>query len=164
MTFDALVEEFLLLRLQVAYQGEQAPSPWWSTSCLSDDAELDFRALFGDAAPMVAWQISMQSACDEHDKRISGMDYHLFRLPEGLEEAIYHLGLRLPVNIAQAWLDRKSELASFGGSSPLSVNGPQQVGDSTSLLDGTALTTLRNIYAQAFETNTQAYPYFVDAN
>lgn len=159
MTFAELVEQFLILRLQVAYAGETSTPAWWPTTCLTPDADLDFKHLFADAAPAVAWQLSSQAACQAHDKWLSGMDYHLFRLPEGLEEAIYHTGLQLPVAQAQQWLAEKSLLGTGTvGTDP--TTGPQRLGSSADLLSGAALAALRTCYEAAFQGGSQVFPYF----
>ncbi|MBD2769376.1 BrxE family protein [Hymenobacter sp. BT664] len=159
MTFAELVEQFLLLRLQVAYAGETSAPAWWPTSCLTADAALDFKHLFADAAPAVAWQLSSQAACQAHDKWLSGMDYHLFRLPEGLEEAIYHTGLQLPVAHAQQWLEEKEALWTATKSAD-PASGPQRLGSSADLLSGAALPALRACYGAAFQGGVQVFPYF----
>ena len=163
MTFAELVEQFLLLRLQVASAGEASVPAWWPTTCLTTDAALDFKHLFADAAPAVAWQLSSQAACQAHDKWLSGMDYHLFRLPEGLEEAIYHTGLQLPVAQAQQWLTEKTAFATATANTA-PATGPQRLGSSADLLSGAALPALRACYGAAFQGGVQVFPYFTTAN
>lgn len=158
-----VVEQFLLLRLQVAYAGEASQPAWWPTSCLTAGAALDFKALFLEAAPAVAWQLSSLAACQAHDKWLSGMDYHLFRLPEGLEEAIYHAGLQLPVAQGQQWLATKESLVTTPAGEVAPVVGPLRLGSSADLLSGAALLTLRTCYATAFHYGAQVFPYFTTA-
>lgn len=163
MTFAELVEQFLLLRLQVAYAGEASTPSWWPTSCLTADAALDFKHLFADAAPAVAWQLSSQAACQAHDKWLSGMDYHLFRLPEGLEEAIYYTGLQLPLAQAQQWLSEKDALRAVPTTTATLATGAQRLGSSADLLSGSALPALRACYGAALRGGVQVFPYFTTA-
>jgi hypothetical protein len=163
MTFSELIEQFILLRLQVAYAGEASKPSWWPTACLTAGAALDFKALFSEAAPAVAWQLSSQAACQAHDKWLSGMDYHLFRLPEGLEEAIYHTGLQLSSLQAQALLAQKEALLAGAKVAGSNATGPHRLGNSADLLTGNALTELRACYAAAFAEGTQVFPYFTVA-
>ena len=163
MTFSELIEQFILLRLQVAYAGEASKPSWWPSACLSAGAALDFKALFADAAPAVAWQLSSQAACQAHDKWLSGMDYHLFRLPEGLEEAIYHTGLQLSSGQAQALLAQKEALLTETEAMGAAVTGPHRLGSSADLLTGNALPALRACYAAAFSQAAQVFPYFTAA-
>lgn len=163
MKFAELVEQFLLLRLQVAHAGEASAPAWWPTRCLTTDAALDFKHLFANAAPAVAWQLSSQAACQAHDKWLSGMDYHLFRLPEGLEEAIYHAGLQLPVAQGQQWLATKEALVTTLAGEATPVAGPLRLGSSADLLSGAALLTLRTCYVTAFHYGAQVFPYFTTA-
>ncbi len=163
MTFSELIEQFILLRLQVAYAGEAGRPSWWPTACLTAGAALDFKALFADAAPAVAWQLSSQAACQAHDKWLSGMDYHLFRLPEGLEEAIYHTGLQLSNSQAQALLAQKEALLAAPEVQSSPATGPHRLGSSADLLTGNALPALRACYAAAFAEGTQVFPYFTAA-
>jgi hypothetical protein len=160
MTFSELIEQFILLRLQVAYAGEAGKPGWWPTACLTAGAALDFKALFAEAAPAVAWQLSSQAACLAHDKWLSGMDYHLFRLPEGLEEAIYHTGLQLSSSQAQAMLAQKEALLMETELKCATATGPHRLGNSSDLLTGDALPALRACYAAAFAEGTQVFPYF----
>lgn len=164
MTFSELIEQFILLRLQVAYAGEASEPGWWPTACLTNGAVLDFKALFSEAAPAVAWQLSSQAACQAHDKWLSGMDYHLFRLPEGLEEAIYHTGLQLSSTQAQALLaQRKTLLTAASHTGTTTITGPHRLGSSADLLTGQALPALRACYAAAFAGGAQVFPYFTAA-
>lgn len=160
MTFSELIEQFILLRLQVAYAGETGKPSWWPTACLTAGAALDFKALFADAGPAVAWQLSSQAACQAHDKWLSGMDYHLFRLPEGLEEAIYHTGLQLSSSQAQALLAQKESLLNRTKAITTTATGPHRLGSSSDLLTGHALPALRACYAAAFAEGSQVFPYF----
>jgi hypothetical protein len=163
MTFSELIEQFILLRLQIAYAGEASKPCWWPTACLTAGAALDFKALFADAAPAVAWQLSSQAACQAHDKWLSGMDYHLFRLPEGLEEAIYHTGLQLSSSQAQALMGQKEALLTSSEAAGTAATGPHRLGNSSDLIAGTALPVLRACYAAAFAAGYQAFPYFTEA-
>lgn len=163
MTFSELIEQFILLRLQVAYAGEASKPGWWPTACLTAGAALDFRALFADAAPAVAWQLSSQAACQAHDKWLSGMDYHLFRLPEGLEEAIYHTGLQLSSSQAQALMAQKEALLTKTEATGTTATGPHRLGSSSDLITGSALPALRACYTAAFAAGNQAFPYFTEA-
>jgi hypothetical protein len=163
MTFSELIEQFILLRLQVAYAGEASKPAWWPTACLTAGAVLDFKALFSEAAPAVAWQLSSQAACQAHDKWLSGMDYHLFRLPEGLEEAIYHTGLQLSSAQAQALLAQRESLLTAAATTGTSTSGPHRLGSSTDLLTGQALPALRACYTAAFAEGVQVFPYFTAA-
>jgi hypothetical protein len=163
MTFSELIKQFILLRLQVAYAGEVNQPAWWPTNCLTSDAGLDFKHLFADAAPAVAWQLSSHAACQAHDKWLSGMDYHLFRLPEGLEEAIYYTGLQLPVVQAQEWLSEKEGLVTADVSEKVPTTGPQRLGSSADLLSGIALPALRACYGAALQSGVQVFPYFTTA-
>lgn len=163
MTFSELIEQFILLRLQVAYAGEASEPSWWPTTCLTAEAALDFKALFSEAAPAVAWQLSSHAACQAHDKWLSGMDYHLFRLPEGLEEAIYHTGLQLSSTRAQALLAQKSALLPATEVSGTTATGPHRLGSSADLLSGNVLPLLRACYAAAFAAGNQTFPYFTAA-
>jgi hypothetical protein len=91
------------------------------------------------------------------------MDYHLFRLPEGLEEAIYHTGLQLSSAQAQALLTQKAALLPATEATSVTATGPHRLGSSADLLSGTALPTLRACYAAAFAAGNQTFPYFTAA-
>jgi hypothetical protein len=102
-----------------------------------------------------------------HDERIGvGTVYHLFRLPENVEQALFNslhdpqfadpLGVPLQEK-AQAL----ESLATLADASPEHREGPVLIGDIDELITGRNLGILAHHYRSAFARGTEAYPYYV---
>ncbi len=164
MSIDPLVIRYLTLRMQVAFAGETGQLGWWPSQSLSTDAAQLWESVFGVATPAVALNLSSQIACQIHDKWLSGMDYHLFRLPEGLEEALYTAALHLPTADATALLaERATLLTAPAPSDTIPAAGPLHLGTCAELLDGRAISRLHHAYAVALKARQAVFPYFTEA-
>jgi len=105
-----------------------------------------------------------------HDDHIGvGQVFHLFRLPEDLEQSLHRI-LNEPgtqsriaqmVSSPEAALEGLKKIGSVGVKA---AAGPVRAGDLEELRDSTAWTTVAAIYADALESNAQSFPYFADQN
>ena len=110
-----------------------------------------------------------------HDEHIGvGRSLHLFRLPEGLEQAVaatltdnaFEAGIRPHLVGREQALAR---LAALGKLTPAS-EGPVSVGEMADVLDGeaerlfgTQLQHLAGLYVDAFGKGIKTFPYFREA-
>ena len=106
----------------------------------------------------------------EHDKRIGvGQVLHLFRLPEDLEQSLHRV-LSDPVTVRKIGQlvstveSAMTGLKELGAPKAKASAGPVHVGDLHALRDHATWRNVAAIYADAFDTKRQSFPYFADQN
>ncbi|HNT54856.1 MAG TPA: BrxE family protein, partial [Anaerolineaceae bacterium] len=104
-----------------------------------------------------------------HDERIGvGHVYHLFRLPEDLEQSIHQLlqepafTQSLPRLVAQR-AEALENLRRLGSGTEKVDPGPQLIGPTNALRDIKFLRRAVGFYSAGFSHNTPVFPYFTDA-
>ena len=114
---------------------------------------------------MAQYQGVKAAASHVHDEHIGlGKVYHLFRLPERLEQALYHYlqdkafvdGLRVPLHDKDQALEC---LAICVDSHTAAAEGPVLVGNITELVHEKTFGRLAQHYWSAFTRHTRVYPY-----
>lgn len=109
-----------------------------------------------------------RAAAVVHDERIGvGNVYHLFRLPEDIEQRV-HSALHDPEltqavqNTVRSKESAKDWLRGRSAASTAKGEGPLVVGDLASLRTQDALSKLAALYFRAFEGGEAVFPYFAD--
>jgi hypothetical protein len=156
------------LRVIVGYLGEKAQFDWWPSSFFTPSSAAFLNPVFARTAPLAQYHGVKEAARRVHDDHIGiGRVFHLFRLPETLEQSLFevlqdpaaatvtHLGLGSQATALEA-------LQSFF-LTPASVReGPLQIGTAADL-DGDAwLAVAAGCYNAAFTQGMRAYPYLAD--
>ena len=101
-----------------------------------------------------------------HDEYIGvGTVYHLFRLPERLEQRIVtHLQQEpVPNNLPTTTEDALAWLRQYAPDTPVATMGPVRVGDIQQVQAKASWPEVAALYLYAFEMNARIYPYFRDA-
>lgn len=88
---DALhLEKLTSLRILVGYLGEREQYTWWPSAFFASGSAAFLAPLFTRTQPLAQFNGVTQAAALIHDERIGiGQVYHLFRLPEDLEQGIH---------------------------------------------------------------------------
>jgi hypothetical protein len=82
-----LIHQIIGLRLAVGLLGEQEQSGWWPSRFLGRHAHAFLNPIFGGKTRMAQYHGVIEAACRIHDERIGvGRVFHLFRLPETIEQ------------------------------------------------------------------------------
>ncbi len=165
---DSLFDVLATLRATVGYLGEREQFGWWQSSFFSSMSGTFLKPVFGKTALMAQCQGVTQAAARVHDARIGVGDvYHLFRLPEDLEQRLARVLLdlrsqqRLLASIAST--DAALHLMrATATKAEIAAVGPVYIGDSHALRDESGWATAAGHYVRAFEGKTEAYPYFAD--
>ena len=159
------LEVLLRLRLTVAILGEKDHFAWWQSAFFTQGNQAFLDPLFPRTRLLAQCNGVARAAALVHDERIGiGQTYHLFRLPEEMEQAI-HRGLQDPALIAtfpkvttqEKLLTQLEQLASPGQTNAV---GPVRVGSRQSLTNLDKWKQVVALYLQAFEQNQQTFPYF----
>jgi hypothetical protein len=166
-----VVPEFEILakiRTVVGYLGEREQQDWWQSSFFAANSRTFLSPVFGRTHLLARCIGVTRAAALVHDERIGvGRVYHLFRLPEDVEQGI-HLVLHTaevmqqvaPLvaqqDAAMQFLD--SEARSLAGGNV----GPAEVGHARDVRDRRYWRAVAAQYLHAFEARTEVYPYFTD--
>ncbi|MCK2088625.1 BrxE family protein [Thauera aromatica] len=154
------------LRILVGYLGEQAPA-WWLSRFFSPNAAAFLGPVFARTLFLAQCRGVTTAAARLHDEHIGiGRSFHLFRLPEGLEQVVaatladpgFEAGIRPQLDGRDQALARLASL----GTVTAAAEGPVSLGamaeDPASQLE-----TIAGLYADAFSKGIQTFPYLREA-
>ena len=153
------------LRLLVGFLGEKDQFTWWRSSFFTSSSSAFLSPLFHRTQLLAQCNGVTRAAALVHDDRIGvGHVYHLFRLPEDLEQGIHQAlqelesGYKIP-KAAEQGLEHLRESA-------LQVNktgtGPVRVGAISDLYSIDAWKQVAGQYWNAFQEAREIFPYFAD--
>ena len=161
------LQQIARLRMIVGFLGEKAQHNWWASEFLSSTAPAFLNPVFGKTAVLAQYHGVTEAARRVHDEHIGiGRVFHLFRLPESAEQALFEI-LQNPTMAEALSKDVGSQevavatLHKIAGSSAVLREGPVQIGSITDI-DGTAwLSEAARYYATAFGSDLRSFPYLV---
>jgi hypothetical protein len=160
------LETLATLRAVVGFLGEKDQYGWWQSAFFSPASKAFLAPVFARTQVLAQCSGVSQAAALIHDERIGvGHVYHLFRLPEDLEQSIHQaihepeLCVRLLSLVATR--DGASDyLRQLAGTSTAYGIGPVRVGNATDLRQPEPLRLLAAQYLQGFQAGAQVYPFF----
>jgi len=124
--------------------------------------------VFGKTAALAQYHGVKEAARRLHDEHIGiGRVFHLFRLPESIEQAVFDLLQDTAVADALQGDTGSQEAASaalqaiVGSSGPLQ-EGPVQIGSVSDLESTRWLSQAARCYQAAFSSGARSFPYLVD--
>ena len=165
---DNFVTTLVMLRFVVGFLGERAQFGWWPCAFLAPASGAFLTPLFPRTQALARCNGVTQAATLVHDDRIGVGDvYHLFRLPEDLEQAIHRTlqGREQDAALLPLVANQETALARLRSLAAV-VNdnavGPTWVGGTTALRDDQAWRRVAGYYAQAFAQRSEIFPYFAD--
>lgn len=155
------------LRVIVGYLGEKAQFDWWPSGFFTPSSAAFLNPVFARTAPLAQYHGVKEAARPLHDEHIGvGRVFHLYRLPETLEQSLFEL-LQEPAAVA-AHPDIASQAAaldalqSFFRTPSAGQEGPIQIGTSADLDDNAWIAAAAGCYHAAFTKGMRSYPYLVD--
>lgn len=163
-----LIETIAQMRAMVGFLGERDQYAWWQSTFLSGSSKAFLAPVFDRTWVQAASVGVTQAAALMHDERIGiGQVYHLFRLPEDLESAVYRAfrDQKLCAEIISKISSRETALDYLKAlSKPLGRVGvgPTRIGSIAELRKAERWGLVSAQYAQAFKSSGQVYPYFSD--
>lgn len=160
-----LLETLVTLRTVVGFLGEREQYGWWQSAFFAPGSQVFLLPVFSRTPLLAQVNGATQAAALIHDERIGvGNVYHLFRLPEEMEQRLQHvlqapeIGAHIPdvVANAEAALDYlRQQAVPLPAHSP----GPVLVGNRRELLEVRPWQQVAAHYLNAFGQG-QTYPYF----
>lgn len=163
---QVIIETVLKLRAAVGFLGEQAPARHWSSAFFASSSRSFLSPLFSRTLALSQLRGVTAAAARVHDDRIGvGEVYHLFRLPEEIEQATHHFMLTPK---AQSILTPSlADIASASGivtqlaaKESLETVGPARIGSVPEMYDVAAWQKAAAHYAFGFSSETEVYPFF----
>lgn len=160
------IEALARLRTIVGYLGEREQYGWWPSAFFGTGSRAFLAPIFGKTQVLAQCNGVTRAAALVHDERIGvGNVYHLFRLPEDMEQSL-HRALHetaLTTQIGQIVTNKATalaELQAISKSTGVDSIGPTRMGDIQKLRDFDQWAVAAAHYRQAFERGHQIYPYF----
>ena len=156
------------MRAVVGCLGERASTPWWKSGFFVAPSQ----AFLGPAFPRTTFAARChgvrEAACRVHDEAIgTGRVYHLFRLPEDLEQGLHRClfdgsaeallgGALTTPEKALEYLRGRAVTGAAAGAGPRHVGAVEKMRG----LDGWK--TVAGGYLVGFDTGKMVLPYFAD--
>lgn len=163
-----LIAMLVQLRIVVGYLGEKGQHGWWQSSFYTQGSSAFLSPLFGRTQVLAQCNGVTHAAALVHDERIGiGHVYHLFRLPEEIEQAI-HQALQDPILAKELQKmitqpeDALDHLRKSALSTASSKIGPIRLGNFDALRDIKTWKKAAGAYLFGFEQKTLVFPYFTD--
>jgi hypothetical protein len=162
------IHKLVQLRTTVACLGEQTQPQWWSSGFFSPTSKAFLSPVFSRSVFLSQYHGARQAASLVHDEYIGvgGQVYHLFRLPETIEQALHKYLLdpihsdRVQTCIVSSEQAMQTLLELSGESSGLqSESGPVRVGASDQVQQRNLWQKVARYYYAAFVQGTKTYPY-----
>lgn len=156
------------LRAAVGLLGEKGQAGWWPSAFFAPGSNAFLSPVFPRTELIAQCSGVTGAAAKVHDERIGvGQVYHLFRLPEDLEQAIHRImhesdvakRIKQHLGTGDAALQF---LRGSGGTGSEKAIGPTRVAGITSLREPLVWHDVAATYADGFESRTEIYPYFTD--
>lgn len=157
-------------RIMVGYLGEKDRFGWWQSAFFTQGSGAFLTPLFPRTQLLARCNGVTQAAALIHDERIGvGNVYHLFRLPEDLEQGI-HQALYNEVFAQAVQKLIASKEAALNGllqgtdkDEPAGI-GPIRAGNLAALREVKFWHRIAGIYYWAFKQGQQIFPYFTDVS
>ncbi len=156
---------FLELRLLVGYLGEKHQHGWWQSEFFSPPAMQFLAPAFPRTAHLAQYRGVILAGRRVHDEHIGvGHVFHIFRLPEEVEQDLHRLAAQL--NAESAIIRAVSDpavaaktLDEIAGESTATGQGPIAIASIEQLRSKKVVTAFAANYARAFAKNIRLYPY-----
>ncbi|MFX1695872.1 BrxE family protein [Paraburkholderia sp. A1RO-1] len=156
----------LQLRVIVGFLGERTQCAWWPTAFYETSGRLFLEPVFSKTSRLAQYHGVLEAARRLHDEHLSVGSYHLFRLPEEIEQDLHAMvqgggGEELASEVVQSKETALEALKRLAATSDNSSVGPTAVGSIKDLDSAETLKTIAAAYLSAFNKNAKTYPYLV---
>lgn len=163
---ESYLPALLQMRMLVGFLGERAQCAWWPTAFYEASSRLFLEPVFSKTSRLAQYHGVLEAARRLHDEHLSVGSYHLFRLPEEIEQDLHSIvqssaGEELTSQAPpskEAALDALKHLAATSGASNV---GPTAVGSIKDIDSTDTLKAIASAYLWAFTQNAKTYPYLV---
>ena len=163
---DSYLQTLLRMRLLVGFLGERTQFAWWQTAFYEAPSRLFLEPVFLKTSRLSQYHGVVEAARRLHDEYLSVGSYHLFRLPEEVEQDLHSIvksgvGDELVSRGPRSKEETLQALKQLAATSTSSSVGPKAIGSIKDLDSATILTAMAGAYLSAFSLNARIYPYLV---
>lgn len=163
---DSYLSTVLQMRLIVGFLGERPQFAWWTTSFFGDYSLRSLEFVTPKTSLLAQYHGVVEAARKLHDEHLNVGSYHLFRLPEEVEQDLHAMmqsgvGTELAEQIPQDKDAALAALRTLAGAIPSAAVGPTAVGNIDQVSASETLKSIAGTYVSAFSQNAQTYPYLV---
>lgn len=159
--YDILTKQLIDLRQTIFWLGTH--QQWWPGETQIETRRDYLNYVVPNTRQLADFMLMTETARCIHDEAVGPGAYHLFRLSEDLERAIYQVFRRSASSLAITATDRTTlhrRLARYtGGQAVEEVIGPVSLGTIQDIDDDTTRCVLAKHYEVAFTTGRRVYPY-----
>lgn len=161
---DLTLDYYGQLRLLVGYLGEKAQKNWWPTAFFDPTSKLFLDPIMPRTVRLCQYKGVHEAARRLHDEYVAvGEVYHLFRLPEEVEQDLQQRVVVAPEEWFAPLANQEQAMATLGtlaeASTPIE-SGPQSLGQYSELYCCAGAKVLARHYLSAFQQGIRSYPYF----
>lgn len=161
------IKQLALLRIAVGLLGEQVQPRWWISTFCGANGKAFLAPVFPRTQVLAQLHGVSAAAAIVHDDHIGvGNAFHLFRLPEDLEQELHNLVVGEATGEIFAVMRSADAATQFIKNSAASVCkdavGPVKVGQMSSLREASSWRDVAAFYLSAFEGHKETFPFFSD--
>jgi hypothetical protein len=161
------IKQLALLRIAVGLLGEQVQPRWWISTFCGANGKAFLAPVFPRTQVLAQLHGVSAAAAIVHDDHIGvGNAFHLFRLPEDLEQEIHGVASGEAVGEISDVMHSADSAMQFIKNSAARVCkdavGPVKVGQMTSLREASSWRDVAAFYLSAFEGHKETFPFFSD--
>ncbi|WP_448111313.1 BrxE family protein [Pseudomonas lini] len=163
---ESYLPTLLQMRLLVGFLGERAQCAWWPTAFYEASSRIFLEPVFSKTSRLAQYHGVLEAARRLHDEHLSVGSYHLFRVPEEVEQDLHAIvqsivGEEIASQAPQSKAAALDALKRLAATSDASSVGPMAVGSIKDLDSTDTLKAIAAAYLSAFTQNAQTYPYLV---
>ena len=163
---DSYLSTVLQMRLIVGFLGERPQFAWWTTSFFGDYSLRSLEFVTPKTSLLAQYHGVVEAARKLHDEHLNVGSYHLFRLPEEIEQDLHAMmqsgvGAEIAKQLPQDKDAALAALKTLAGAIPPAAVGPTAAGNIDQLSAGETLKSIAGAYVSAFSQNAKTYPYLV---
>ncbi len=156
-----------LLRIAVGLLGEHVQPRWWTSTFCGANGKAFLAPVFPRTQVLAQLHGVSAAAALVHDDRIGiGNAFHLFRLPEDLEQELHGVASGEAVGEIIDVMHSADSAMQFIRNSAASMCkdavGPVRVGQLPSLREASSWRDVAAFYVSAFEGHKETFPFFSD--
>ena len=164
---NAYLVRTLNLRLVVGYLGERSQYGWWATTFFDASSRAFLEPVFVKTSRLAKYHGVVEAARQLHDSHLSVGAYHLFRLPEELEQDL-HVFMRDSDQVLPLLEVLTDKVAGLSTLEALAVKaeplreGPIALGKSQDIGAVDMAERMAAAYLPAFRKDARCYPYLTN--
>jgi hypothetical protein len=163
---ESYLPTLLQMRLLVGFLGERAQCAWWPTAFYEASSRIFLEPVFSKTSRLAQYHGVLEAARRLHDEHLSVGSYHLFRVPEEVEQDLHAIvqsivGEEIASQAPQSKEAALDALKRLAATSDVSSVGPMAVGSINDLDSTDTLKVIAATYLSAFTQNVKTYPYLV---